>query len=118
MVIWRFMQKPGVDHFDTYAPTPTASSIRLLATLRVKRNIKLRNFGTQWAFVQPPLKDVFIELLPGCGYLTGRLVKKSLHSLKQASLNLCKLFTSSLIDDGLEQPLPHTCGSLKLDSRD
>lgn len=51
------MQELGVDDFDTYTPTPSASCMRLLAALAATRIIKLNLFDVQQAFVQALLKE-------------------------------------------------------------
>lgn len=46
------MQEEGVYCFDTYAPTPSASCIRLLSGVAVRNSAKLNYIDIQQAFVQ------------------------------------------------------------------
>ena len=80
-----FKQREGVDFFDTcLAPTPAASSFRLLGDIACELGLDLRHFGAEQAFVQSSVDEyVFMRLPPGCGDMPGKVV--SVYVLKQAS---------------------------------
>ena len=75
--------------FETFAPTPTASCIRLLGSIACELDLDLCHFDAQQAFVQSNLdEDVFMRLPHrGCGEMSGKAVRvnRSLYGLKQAS---------------------------------
>lgn len=80
------MHKPGVERFDMSLPTPSASSIKILALSVAKRNINLSHFDIQKASVQVPLEEVYMNHSTGCGDLIDRLQltrpKSSFHGPK------------------------------------
>ena len=76
-----------VDFLETYAPTPAASSFKLLVAIAVKNNWELRQLDVQQAFIQVDLDfNVFMKLPDGCGDKSDKVVKlnKSVYGLKQA----------------------------------
>ena len=91
-----FKQKYGVDYLETFSPTANAVSKRLLAALACKYNLELLHWDIEQAFLQSELDhEVFMKLPPGCGSMSGKVVRlnKSLYGLKQAS-RTCLLYTS------------------------
>ena len=82
-----FSQVHTVDFLETYAPTPAASSVKLLAAITVKNDWELRQLDVKQAFIQADLDfNVFMKLPDGCGDKSGKVVKpnKSVYSLEQA----------------------------------
>ena len=83
-----FAQREGIDFFETYSPCPSVASIRLLAAIACEFGWDLCHFDAEHAFVQSKLDEVvFIRLPPGCGELSGKVVKlgRSLYGLRQSS---------------------------------
>ena len=83
-----FAQREGIDFFGTFSPCPSVVSTRLLAAITCEFGWDLCNFDAEQAFVQSKLDDVvFIRLPPGCGDLSGEVVKlgRSLYGLRQSS---------------------------------
>ena len=61
-----FSQREGIDFFETYAPTPSASCIRLLAAIANECDLDLCHFDAEQAFVQSELEEeVFLRLPQG-----------------------------------------------------
>ena len=57
-------QLEGVDFFKTFAPTPTASCIRLLRATACELDVDLCHFDSEKAFARSKLgEDVFMRLL-------------------------------------------------------
>ena len=82
-----FSQVHTVDFLETYAPTPAASSVKLLVAIAVKNDWELRQLDVKQAFIQADLDfNVFMKLPDGCGDKSGKVVKlnKSVYGLKQA----------------------------------
>ena len=78
-----FGQQLGVDYFNSFASTPTVSSIKVALAIAVQNDWPLY----QQAFVQAKLDtDVYMKLPHGCGERTGRVVKpdRALYGIKQA----------------------------------
>ena len=83
-----FRQVEGVDYFDTFAPTPAPSCVRLLALIACELDLDLCHFDAEQAFIQSDLEDnVFMHLPQGCGDLSGKVARlnRSQYGLKQAS---------------------------------
>ena len=82
-----FSQVHIVYFLETYAPTPAASSVKLLVAIAVKNDWELRQLDVKQAFIQTDLDfNVFMKLLDGCGDKSGKVVKLniSVYGLKQA----------------------------------
>ena len=80
-----FNQREGIDYFETYAPTPASSCIRLLASIACELNLDLCHFDAEQAFVQSDLKeDAFMRLPKGYSDMSGKVVRlnRSLYGLK------------------------------------
>ena len=81
-----FSQVHTVDLLETYAPTPAASSVKLLVALAVKNDWELRQLDVKQAFNQADLDfNLFMKRPDGCGGKSGKVVKlnKSVYGLKQ-----------------------------------
>ena len=107
-----FMQEAGVDYENTFSPTPSASSIRLLTGLALKHDMELHHLDIAQAFVQAPLdEEIYMKLPPGCGTWTGKIVRlnKSLYGLNQASHAFNKLLSEKLTELGFEQSASDPC---------
>ena len=105
-------QREGIDLFETFAPTPTASCIRLLGASACELDLNLRHFDAEHAFVQSNLdKDVFMRLPRGCGEMSGKVVRlnRSLYGLKQASRSWHYHLLSHMKSLGFEQSLADAC---------
>ena len=51
-----FRQVEGVDYFETFAPTPASSCVRLLPSTAYERNLDLCHFDAEQMFVQSDLE--------------------------------------------------------------
>ena len=88
LVARRFARREGIDVFETFSPCPSVASIRLLAAIACEFGWDLCHFDAEQAFVQSKLDElVFIRLPPGCGEISGKVVKlgRSLYGLRQSS---------------------------------
>ena len=68
-----FSQVHTVDFLETYAPTPAASSVKLLVAIAVKNDWDLQQLVVKQAFIQAGLDyyNVFMKLHDGCGDKSG-----------------------------------------------
>ena len=59
-------QRPGIDFDETWAPTASAESIRVLLSIAAIHDLELRQFDVTSAFLGAPLKEtVFMRPPPG-----------------------------------------------------
>ena len=85
-----FGQQLGVDYFNTFAFTPTVSSIKVALAIAVQNDWPLYHFDVKQAFVQAKLDtDVYMKLPYGCGEKTGKVVKldHALYGIKQQKVS-------------------------------
>ena len=103
-----YSQVEGVDYFHTFAPTTSTTSNRLVAAVACKIDWYLRPLDVDQAFIQSELDTkIFLRLLPGCGRLSGKVVRlnKALYGLKQSGRSWYELLSSILVECGFEQCL-------------
>ena len=99
-----------MDYLETFSPTANAASIRLLVALACKHNLELLHWDIEQAFVQSELDhEVFMKLPPGCGSMSGMVVRLNKNGLKQASRTFKKRLVSDLKRIGFEQSLSDPC---------
>lgn len=94
MVCKGYSQIEGVDYFQTFAPTASPASIRLIGIIACLYDWDLRHFDVREASVQSDMDtEIYIRLPPGCGFMSGQVVKlnKSVYGLKQASTSWYEL---------------------------
>ena len=90
LVAWGFGQQLGVECFNTFAPTPTVSSIKVALAIAVQNDWPLYHFDVKQAFVQAKLDTGVCMKLPyGCRERTGKVVKldRELYGIKQADVS-------------------------------
>ena len=107
-----FKRREGVDFSETFAPIVSSSCARLLSVIACERDLDLRHFDIDQAFVQSDLEeDVFLRLPKGCGDLSGKIVRlnKRLYGLKQTSRTWHDHLTTCLQRLGFEQFMTDVC---------
>ncbi|CAM9351520.1 unnamed protein product, partial [Laminaria digitata] len=107
-----FSQRGGVDYFETFAPTASTTSNRLIAAMACKLDWDLRHLDVDQVFIQAELDtEIFLRLPPGCGKMSGKVVllNKALYGLKQSVRSWYKLLSSTLVECGFEQCLVDPC---------
>ena len=63
-----YSQVEGVDYFETFAPTASTKSNRLIAAMACKLYLDLRHLDVDQAFIQAELDTkTFLRLPRGCG---------------------------------------------------
>ena len=80
-----FSRVHTVDFLETYAPTPAASSVKLLVAIAVKNDWEVRQLDVKQAFIQADLDfNVFKKIPDGCGDKSGKVVRlnKSVYGLR------------------------------------
>lgn len=108
-----FVQREGVDFFETFSACPSVASIRLmLDAIACELDWDLRHFDAEQAFVQSKLdEDVYVRLPSGCGSLSGEMVKlgRSLYGLRQSSRTWHHHLVRGMKCLGFEQCLADAC---------
>ena len=102
LVARSFGQQLGVDYFNTFAPTPTVSSIKVALAIAMQNDWLLYHFGVKQAFVQAKLDTgVYLKLSCGCGERTGKVVKldRALYGIKQAGRQWSAVLCQTLVDE-------------------
>ncbi|GJZ35330.1 zinc finger, CCHC-type containing protein [Tanacetum coccineum] len=88
LVIQGFIQKEGIDYFDTYATVAHITTIRLLLALAAIQNLVIHQMDVKTAFLNGDLdEEVYMKqpegfVIPGNKHKVCKLVK-SLYGLKQ-----------------------------------
>lgn len=96
----------------TFAPTPSASSIRILGALACRLDRDICHFDIEQTFVYSDLdSEMYLRFLSGCSSMSGKVVRliKSLYGLKQASRQWHQLLMTTLKDIGSEQCFADPC---------
>jgi len=83
-----YLQRPGVDYSDTFAPGTQLSSFRVLLILATNFNLDLEHLDVKTAFLNSELKETIYVRLPEDatsqdGHTVAKL-HKSIYGLKQA----------------------------------
>ena len=72
-----------MDYFNTCAPTPTVSYIKVALAIAVQNDWPLYHFDVKQAFVQSKVDTgVYMKLPYGCGERTGKVVKARPRTLR------------------------------------
>ncbi|CAN0339722.1 unnamed protein product [Discosporangium mesarthrocarpum] len=62
-----YNQKLGGDYFETFAPTPAASTVPLLTAVANECGLELIHLDAEQAFLHADIDaEVFVRLPPGC----------------------------------------------------
>ncbi|CAN0506022.1 unnamed protein product, partial [Discosporangium mesarthrocarpum] len=106
-----YNEKPEVDYFEIFAPTPAASTVRLLTGVTNEQRLELIHFDAEQAFLHAELDEVFVQFPPGCGDLSGKTVRlhRALYGCKQSSRAWNMHLTTTLKSFGFEQSEADPC---------
>ena len=82
-----FSQIPGIDYYDTYAPTTRLTSVRMLMHISVQYDLIVHQMDVKTAYLNANIDvDIFIEQAKG--FEEGKSdichLNKSIYSLKQS----------------------------------
>lgn len=81
-----FMQRHGVDYFETYAPVMAYKTLRVLLSLAAIFNYEIKQFDITTAFLHAPIEEeLYMELPEGFGQpgMVARL-RRAVYGIKQA----------------------------------
>ncbi|KAH9090716.1 hypothetical protein LEN26_018851 [Aphanomyces euteiches] len=98
LVIRGYMQIPGVDFGDTYAPVTRVNSMRCVLAIAASRDYEIKQFDVDTAFLNPAIDyEIYIKRPQGSKATTRYLkLLKSLYGLRQSPRCWNKLLDKTL----------------------
>lgn len=108
LCIQGFLQIPGTDYVETFAPTGKFTSLLMLLMFAIDKKLPLKQFDVKSAFLYAPLKEeLYIKTPEGSKQTAPFLkLKNTLYGLKQAPANWYDTLTlSGLKKSILNNPL-------------
>ena len=122
MVERGFGQIHNVDFSETFAPTPSAASVKIAVAVANEKGWLLRHLDVKQAFIQAHLDEaVYMRLPAGCGDISGEVVllQRAVSGLRQArrqwSLRLSRVLLQKI---GMEQSKADPCVFRKVVDRE
>ena len=100
-----YSQAYGIDFFDTYAPTMSILSLKLMLSIVVQLGLMMHQFDVKTAFLNSNLKEtIYMHQPPGFRDGTNRvcLLNKSIYGLKQAAKDWYMEFKGTLLKFGFQ----------------
>ena len=100
-----YIQKEGLDYFDTYSPVARITSIRLLIAITSVYNLEIHQMDVKTAFLNGELdEEIYMEqpegfIVKGQEKKVCKLIK-SLYGLKQASTQWHEKFDHNMLTNG------------------
>jgi hypothetical protein len=120
LVAQGFSQVPGIDFFETYAPTPRWDTIRFTLAIATQLGLTIITVDVDAAYVAATLKEEIYAKIPR-GYpfkVNGKYMKlkKCLYGLKQAGREWSQLLRTSLRNIGFNECEADPCMFIKITS--
>ena len=112
LVALGYSQTEHVDYFETFSPTPSPSSIKLLTKIAVEYDLPIYHLDVEQAFIRAEFDcDIYMRLPPAFREKNGQVVhlNKSLYGLKQAGRMFNALLVNVVVGYGLEQVKTDPC---------
>ena len=107
-----FSQVQDVDYFQTFEPTPSSASIKILAAVANGQGLKIFRVDVAQAFVRANLDaETYMKPPEGCGDMSGTIVclNISLYRLIQSGRQLAGLLVETVVLFGMEQSRTDSC---------
>ncbi|GBN20003.1 Retrovirus-related Pol polyprotein from transposon TNT 1-94 [Araneus ventricosus] len=107
-----FMQKEGVDYFETFSPVISMPALRLLLIIMLNENSNVLVLDVKTAFLNGELNEtIYMDQQKGYDDNTGRKckLKKSLYGLKQAPRQWHQKFLNFVNKLGFKQLNSESC---------
>ena len=71
----RGLARCNVDYFQTFAPTPSSASVKILTAVANEHGLKIFYLDVAQAFVRAKLDtEIYMKLPGGCGDMSGKIV--------------------------------------------
>lgn len=109
-----YSQVEGIDYKETFSPTASMTSVRMLIQEAAQDDLVLHQMDVKTAYLHAPMDyEVYMEQPEGFEVeSTERLVcklNKSLYGLKQSGRNWNKLLHDHLVENGFDQNAADNC---------
>jgi transposase InsO family protein len=128
LVVRGFLQRPGIDYEETFAPTLSRSALRILLAVAASRRWTLRQMDVETAFLHGEIdSDIFVSFPGVCpgddsvvGSVTGNHVwklKKALYGLRQSPRLWFKKLSDTLRKVGWQLVTLESCMYVRRDSQ-
>ena len=107
-----FSQRPGLNFQDTYAPTPTMTSIRMLMNIAVQEGLLCHHCDVNNAYLNATIDfDVYVKQPQGYSKDPTLVCKlnKALYGLKQAAYRWHATIVEFMKGQGLQQSIMDPC---------
>lgn len=114
-----FLQKHGIDYWETYAPVAKLTTVRIALAIGVRHGYHFHQLDVKTAFLHGDLKeDIYIEIPHGVKADPGLVCKleKSLYGLKQAPKCWNEKFNVFLQSLGFSRSRHDYCLYFKMDT--
>ena len=112
LVATGFRQVQDVDYFQTFVPTRSSASIKIVAAVANEQGLKIFHLDVAQAFVRAKLDaEKYMKLPDGCGDISGKIVRlsRSLNGLKQSGRQWAELLVETVVEFGMEQSRTDPC---------
>ncbi|KAI7965997.1 hypothetical protein MJO29_001745 [Puccinia striiformis f. sp. tritici] len=111
LCIQGFLQIPGQDYGETFAPTGKFTTLLIMLLFAIDKKLPIRQFDVKSAFLFAPLdEEIYIKTPEGSKRTAPFLrLKKSLYGLKQAPMNWYKTLISWFAEINLRQSDADPC---------
>jgi hypothetical protein len=102
LVAQGFTQRPGIDYFDTFAPTLRLESMRLILAVVAVQDLELHQLDIVGAYLEGPIDEELYMRVPDGVNAPGKVcrLRRGLYGLKQAGRNWNRTITASLAEIG------------------
>jgi transposase InsO family protein len=109
-----FLQRYGQDYLETFAPTPSFTSIRYLANMALQRGWRVSHMDVVTAFLEGVLEEwerIYLEPPPGFDLPPDQVFElhKCIYGLKQSARKFNKKMDKLLKNMGLQQSTADKC---------
>ena len=105
-------QVQDVEYHETTSPTPASAPVKMIAAIANEKGLPVFHLDVYQAFVQAPLEKEIYMHLPGCGELSGKVMRLLMcqNGLKQAGREWHLLLVTWLVEKiGMEQCKAEPC---------
>ena len=95
-----------VDYFQTFAPTPSPASVKILAAVANEHGLNFFHLDVAQAFICAKLDaEIHIKLPGGCGDMSKKIVRlnRSTYVLNQSGRQWAGLLIENVVEYGMEQ---------------
>ena len=107
-----FSQVQDVEYFQTFAPTPSSASLKILAAVANERDLEIFHLDVAQVFARAKFDaEIYMKLPDGCGDMSGKIVRlnRPLYGLKKSGRQRAGLLVETVVEFGMEQSRTDLC---------